>query len=152
MKLTNTELDSPEGSLDRLARTLVLGPLLEELARRYHGYDLLAHWRQGEFHHDLVLRVHARRDLPGDVLVVATNCNGGVKEVLCFDREPDRYALWHMRCPENPEFQGELATVLGHARTVHWFDPSELLDEHARSELKAPYRRRQRGGGFEPLR
>ena len=135
-----------------LAQTHMLGSLLGLLTRGYAGYDLLAHWRQGEFHHDLVLRVHARRELPGEVLVVATNCNGGVKEVICFDRIPDRYALWHARCPDNPEFEGDLEPVLGQARTLHWFDPCELLAEHARSELKAACRQRQRGGGFEPLR
>ncbi len=135
-----------------LANTLVLGSLLETLTRRHGGYELLAHWKQGEFHHDLVLHVARAQGLPGDVLVVATNCNGGVKEVLCFAAVPDRYALWHMRCPENPEFSGMLTPVLGHARTLHWFDPCELLDEFTRSELKAECRRRQRGGGFEPLR
>jgi hypothetical protein len=43
--------------VDRLARFLVLGPLLEEIGRRFGGYDLVAHWTQGEFHHDLVLRL-----------------------------------------------------------------------------------------------
>ena len=99
-----------------------------------------------------MLRVHVRCELPGEVLVVATNCNGGVKEVICFDRAPERYALWHARCPDNPEFEGELGPVLGQARTLHWFDPCELLAEHARSELKATCRQRQRGGGFELLR
>jgi hypothetical protein len=141
-----------EDPIDTLAQTHVLGTLLHTLTRRHAGYDLLAHWRQGEFHHDLVLRVHRAGALPGQFLVVATNCNGGVKEVLCFDVMPDRYALWHDRCPDNPEFEGELAPVLGHARTLHWFDPCELLVEHARSELKASCRQRQRGGGFEPLR
>jgi hypothetical protein len=135
-----------------LAATHTLGGLLSLLTRRHGGYDLMAHWKQGEFHHDLVLRVHAQAGLPGAFLVVATNCNGGVKEVLCFARPPERYALWHMRCPDNPEFAGELAPVLGQARTVHWFDPCELLADCTRSELKSTHRRRQRGGGYEPLR
>lgn len=139
-------------SLQILANTLTLGALLPKLAELHRGYDLLAHWQQGEFHHDLVLRVKLRGDLPGDVLVVGTNCNGGVKEVLCFERVPDRYGLWHMRCPHNPEFSGELVPVLASARTLHWFDPGELLQDQARSELKPECRRRQRGGGFEPLR
>jgi hypothetical protein len=138
--------------IESLAQTHVLGALLSALTRRHGGYDLVAHWKQGEFHHDLVLRVHRRGELPGDLLVVATNCNGGVKEVLCFASAPERYALWHMRCPDNPEFAGELAPVLAQARTLHWFDPCELLAEQARSELKPSCRRRQRGGGFEPLR
>jgi hypothetical protein len=89
--------------------------------------------------------------LPGAVLVVATNCNGGVKEVLCFDHVPERFALWHARCPENPEFVGELSPLLGEVRTLHWFDPCVLLDAQARSELKPECRKRQRGGGYEPL-
>jgi len=132
-----------------LANTRVLGALLQALTSRHDGYELLAHWRQGEFHHDLVVRVHDRGDLPGDVLVVAINCNGGVKEVVCFGEVPGRWALWHARCPENPEFSGKLPPVLAYARTLHWFDPSELLADHARSELKMEFRRRQRGGGYE---
>jgi len=50
----------------------------------------------------MLVRVPSSRgELPAPVLVVATNCNGGVKEVLCFDELPDRLALWHARCPEN---------------------------------------------------
>lgn len=134
-----------------LAAHLGLGSLLEMLGASYGGYDLLAHWKQGEFHHDVVLRVHARGDLPGEVVLVATNCNGGVKEVLCFDRVPERYSLWHARCPESAEFEGELAPVLGHARTLHWFDPCALLSADTRSELKPECRKRQHGGGYEPL-
>jgi hypothetical protein len=144
--------DSITSSIRALANTQSLGMLLSELTKQHAGYDLLAHWRQGEFHHDLVLRVHEQGSLPGAIVVVSTNCNGGVKEVLCFERMPDRYALWHMRCPDNPEFAGDLDPVLDHARTGHWVDPRELLDEHARSELRAECRRRQRGGGFELLR
>lgn len=135
----------------RLATHLGLGSLLDELVAGHGGYDLVAHWKQGEFHHDVVLRVHARGDLPGEVVLVATNCNGGVKEVLCFDRVPERLGLWHARCPENPEFEGVLAPVLGEARTIHWFDPCALLTPDARSELKPECRKRQRGGGYEPV-
>ena len=74
--------------LQRLADHLVLGALLEDLRARYGRYELLDHWTQGEFHHDVVVRLPA-----GVVLVVATNCNGGVKEVLAFDTVPDRWAL-----------------------------------------------------------
>jgi hypothetical protein len=137
--------------LAQLASHLALGSLLEVLVREYGGYDLVAHWQQGEFHHDLVLRVHEPSALPGAVLVVATNCNGGVKEVLCFASPPQRYALWHARCPDNPEFEGELGPVLAEARTVHWFDPCALLVTDARSEMRPECRRRQRGGGYEPL-
>ncbi len=66
-----------------LADQLTLGGLLDEVRRRGGRYELLDHWQQGEFHHDTVLRVDAERvGLPGGILVVATNCNGGVKEVL----------------------------------------------------------------------
>lgn len=134
-----------------LARCLVLGGVLEELQRRFGGYDLVAHWTQGEFHHDVVLRLpeSAASVLPGRVLVVATNCNGGVKEVLAFSDVPDRRALWHHRCPDMPDFEGELAPILGRAVTEHWFDPCELLVANARSELRPEYRQRQEGGGWE---
>ena len=140
-----------ESALLTLAGHLSLGTLLESLLSEHEGYDLVAHWTQGEFHHDVVLRVHRAGRLPGAVLVVGTNCNGGVKEVLCFEQVPDRYALWHERCPDNPEFEGELTPMLGSVRTVHWFDPCLLLASDARSEMKPECRRRQRGGGYEPL-
>jgi hypothetical protein len=38
-------------SVDHLARSLVLGALLDELTLRFGGYELVAHWTQGEFHH-----------------------------------------------------------------------------------------------------
>jgi hypothetical protein len=134
-----------------LARCLVLGVLLDEVKRRFGGYDLVAHWTQGEFHHDVVLQLPeaASSTEPGRVLVVATNCNGGVKEVLAFSDVPDRLALWHHRCPDVPEFGGELGPILGRAITEHWFDPHELLGADARSELRPEFRRRQHGGGWE---
>jgi hypothetical protein len=109
-----------------LARCLVLGVLLDEVQRRFGSYDLVAHWTQGEFHHDVVLRLpeFAASVLPGRVLVVATNCNGGVKEVLALSDVPDRRALWHHRCPDIPEFGGVLGPILGRAVTEHWFDPA----------------------------
>ena len=138
---------------DVLARTLDLGSLIGEIARRYGAYDLVAHWTQGEFHHDVVLRIPeaALQELPGRVLVVATNCNGGVKEVLCFAEVPDRWALWHHRCPNVADFSGELAPILARSVTEHWFDPCELLRPDARSELRPEYRQRQQGGGWEHL-
>src|SRR5262249_49910882 len=125
------------GVIDHLARQLVLGALLEELKRLFGSYDLAAHWTQGEFHHDVVVRLPqaALRLLPGRVLVVATNCNGGVKEVLCFADIPERAALWHHRCPSIPDFGGELSPILARAETEHWFDPCELLAPDARSEI-----------------
>jgi hypothetical protein len=137
-------------SVGDLARHLVLGALLDELTRLFGSYELVAHWRQGEFHHDVVFRLPEATmgQLPGRILVVATNCNGGIKEVLCFAAVPERGALWHHRCPTIPEFSGDLAPVLGRAVTVHWFDPYELLAADARSELRAEHRQRQRGGGW----
>ncbi|HEY2513233.1 MAG TPA: hypothetical protein VGI39_20330 [Polyangiaceae bacterium] len=125
--------------------------MLDEISNRFGGFDVLAHWTQGEFHHDLVLRLpeEALRELPGRVLVVATNCNGGVKEVLCFEDIPERGALWHYRCPSVPEFTGALPRLVGRAVTSHWFDPCELLGPDARSELRPEFRRRQAGGGWE---
>jgi hypothetical protein len=136
--------------LQSLADTLVLGSLLEELRARFGPYDLLDHWTQGEFHHDVVLHVPgAVPQLPGAFLVVATNCNGGVKEVLSFAARPDRSAVWHWRCPEISEFSGEIPPILGRAVTPHWFNPCELLAEDARSELREEYRERQSGGGWK---
>jgi hypothetical protein len=130
---------------------MVLGALLEEVTARFGGYELVAHWTQGEFHHDIVIKLPdpATDELPGCVLLVATNCNGGVKEVLSFSEIPDRSALWHHRCPNIGEFDGELAPILARAVTHHWFDPCELLASNARSELRLEYRRRQQGGGWE---
>ena len=137
-------------SVSDLARQLVLGALLDELTRLFGSYELIAHWTQGEFHHDVVLRLPATAidELPGRVLVVATNCNGGIKEVLCLAAVPERGALWHHRCPTIPDFSGDLGPVLARAVTVHWFDPCELLSADARSELRAEHRQRQSGGGW----
>jgi hypothetical protein len=79
---------------------------------------------------------------------VATNCNGGIKEILCFSELPERQALWHARCPNNPEFAGELPALLAAVTTPHWFDPSELLRSDARSEYREQFRERQCGGGW----
>ena len=38
-------------------------------------------------------------------------------------------ALRHFRCPENPEFGGNLPALLGAARTPNWYDPCSLLGE-----------------------
>jgi hypothetical protein len=129
--------------VERLAQTLVLGALLDEIRSRHRSYEVVAHWQQGEFHHDVVLAVDAH------VLVVATNCNGGVKEVLAFAEAPDRWALWHWRCPDVADFSGELPPLLARATTTHHFDPCHLLAENARSELRPEARRRMRGGGWE---
>jgi hypothetical protein len=138
----------PSPLVDKLATCLALGDLLEML-RALGGYELLEHWTQGEFHHDVVVRAVATA-LPGPILVVATNCNGGVKEVLCFAEPPARGALWHWRCPDISEFSGDLPAILARATTVHYFDPCELLGPDARSELRPEFRQRQAGGGWEP--
>lgn len=136
--------------LEHLARRLTLGDLLDALKSAVGPYELIAHWKQGEFHHDVILRVEQTRRLPGPVLVVSTNCNGGVKEVLCLESLPERDALWHMRCPDGEFDAIPLPELLGVARTTHYFDPCELLAPDARSELRPEHRRRQRGGGWEP--
>jgi hypothetical protein len=137
-------------TVQQLADQLTLAGVLETLRRLAGGYELIEHWQQGEFHHDTVLRVDAGRvGVPGPVLVVATNCNGGVKEVLCFREPPARAALWHRRCPDNPEFSGELEEPLASSRTLHWFDPCELLTADARSEYRPELRERQAGGGWQ---
>ena len=139
------------GPVGDLPGFLVLGALLDEVRRRWGGYELIDHWRQGEFHHDVVLRVPAAvAVMGGEIFVVATNCNGGVKEVLCFTKLPDRSALWHSRCPDNPEFSGEIPEVVASTRTEHWFEPCELLKPDARSEYREEFRERQCGGGWIP--
>ena len=132
-----------------LARNLGLGSLLADLTRKFGGYELLDHWQRGEFHHDLLLRVEPNGQLPGPVLVVATNCNGGVKEVLSFATPPREEALWHHRCPDVKEFGDASITILARAITPHWFDPCELLRADARSELKPEHRERDEGGGWK---
>ncbi|MEA2697895.1 MAG: hypothetical protein QOI66_2166 [Myxococcales bacterium] len=135
-------------TIEALARNLALGSLLEDLKASFGGYEILDHWQRGEFHHDLLLRVESAGRLPGPVLVIATNCNGGVKEVLCFGAPPQEDALWHHRCPDVAEFSGHLPPLLDEARTVHWFDPCALLAVDARSEYRAEFRERQEGGGW----
>lgn len=135
-------------ALSRLAEHMTLGALLQELRDSHGGYDLVDHWQQGEFHHDVVIRVATAGGLPGPVLIVATNCNGGVKEVLALAEVPSRGGLWRWRCPQNPEFSGDVPAIAGRVETVHFFDPCELLLETARSELREEFRARQSGGGW----
>ena len=60
-----------------LTQSQVLAGLLGRLRTNHGGYRIVEHWKQGEFHHDLVLKVQAPTgELPGDILVVSTNCNG----------------------------------------------------------------------------
>jgi len=126
--------------VERLARHFDLGSLLESLGE----YELIAHWTQGEFHHDVVVRTR-----PDCVIVIATNCNGGVKEVLALRDVPNRRALWHHRCPDVKEFGEATIDIVARAITPHWFDPCELLREDARSELKPEHRERDEGGGWK---
>ncbi|MBN8614792.1 MAG: hypothetical protein J0L92_29605 [Deltaproteobacteria bacterium] len=139
----------PLSALDRLAASHSLGDLLEVLRAGFGGYELLSHHAQGEFHHDVVLRVKQARALPSEWLVVSTNCNGGVKEVVATRELADPVGLWRWRCPDNAEFDAPLPEVLGFARTHHHFDPCELLVTDARSELREEHRERQRGGGWK---
>ncbi|MDB5805537.1 MAG: hypothetical protein JWN73_2859 [Betaproteobacteria bacterium] len=141
--------DTSSTDLGILAGSQVLAGLLGNLRENHGGYTIVEHWKQGEFHHDLVLRINApTSELPGDILVVSTNCNGGVKELLCFGQVPDRWALWHHRCPNIPEFEGSLPPILGAARTPNWYDPCGLLGDNGPSELKPEFRERLRGGGW----
>ena len=133
--------------IQQLADTLSLKGVFDGL--RAFGWSHVDHWQQGEFHHDVVIRVDAPPpSLPGTVLVVSTNCNGGVKEVLCLDQAPDRWGLRHHRCPDNPEFSGPAPAIRAVARTLDWFDPCDLLKPGTRSEYRPEFRRRQRGGGY----
>jgi hypothetical protein len=135
----------------QLAAKLALGDLLGEISGRWGAYEFVDHWQQGEFHHDTILRVpNASGELPGIYLVVATNCNGGVKEVLCLGSVPSRGGLWRVRCPASSEFRGDLPAILARGVTEHWFDPCALLDPDARSEYLAECRVRQPGGGWMP--
>lgn len=136
-------------ALQQLAAQMVLGALLAELRVRWGEFAVVDHWQQGEFHHDTVLRLQTpTEELPGEYLVVATNCNGGVKEVLCFREIPTHGGLWRARCPQSDEFVGELPPLLGRATTHHFFDPCDLLKPNARSELRPEFRERQPGGGW----
>ena len=139
--------------IDQLATHLGLGALLQAISESVGRYEILDHWTQGEFHHDLILRVPSNKQLLlGSVLVIATDCNGGVKELLCFDEVPEHAALWHQRCPDNTEFAGLLPPLLDSRRTVHWFNPCTLLVPDAFSEYKPEFRERQLGGGWQPKR
>ena len=136
--------------VDELARNLGLGSLLDDVRQQLGGYELLDHWQQGEFHHDLLLKVDPKGQLPGPLLVVATNCNGGVKEVLCFRRRRPAGRCGTTAALTTRSSRGELPPVLERAHTVHWFDPCELLRPDARSEYRPEHRERQEGGGWRP--
>lgn len=133
--------------LQELADTLSLKGVLNGI--KPYGWEHVDEWQQGEFHHDVVVRLHnCPGDLPGNLLVISTNCNGGVKEIACLAEKPNRWGLWHYRCPENPDFSGPEPKILARAKTTHWFDPCDLLKPGTRSEYLPEFRRRQRGGGY----
>ncbi len=136
------------GIVKRLADRLVLGDLLTELHQMIGPSRPIAVWKQSCSHSDVVVQLDHRKELPGSVLVIAIDCDRGVKEVLCFDEIPDRWALWHWRCPTNPEFEGEIPPLLDYEKTQHWFDPNEICDDDSYCELRPEFRQRQRGGGF----
>lgn len=125
--------------VESLAAQLVLGDVLLELRRRHGQWDLVAHWEQGEHHHDLVIRLpeSAEADYP-KVLVIGTNSTGGVKEIYAFDEVPDRDALWHYRCPELVAYWEPLPVLRAAARTNHWLDPRALLGEEFSGRQQAP--------------
>ena len=127
-----------------------LGDALLRIRSAFGRYSLHAHWSQGEFHHDIVVNVSTSgSELPSSWIVLSTNCNGGIKEVLSVEAAPHRWGLWHMRCPDNPDFGGPPPRIVEQWRTEHWFDPCNLLTDDARSELRPEYRKRMRGGGWE---
>ncbi|MEQ8818856.1 MAG: hypothetical protein RLY93_01330 [Sumerlaeia bacterium] len=136
-------------TLQDLANAGDLGGLLSLMSRQGLAFRERAHWTQGEFHHDLLLELEGPHGLSGPVVLVATNCNGAIKEVLSLAEMPDRWGLWHARCPDNPEFEGPAPKVLEQFRTAIWFDPCFLLRDATRSEYRPECRRRQRGGGWE---
>lgn len=147
-----TAAASPAAELEALLDALGPRTLFEALRDRFGPCELLSHWKQGEFHHDLIFRLPTdTRATLGPVLAVSTNCNGGVKELLSLADAPARWALWHDRCPDNPAFEGRIPPVLARARTMHFFDPCLLLEPDARSELREDSRQRQRGGGWIAL-
>ena len=113
-------------AVQRLADELSSKALLEALQREHGGFDLLHHWQQGEFHHDIVVAVKEPRALPGTILVVATNCNAGVKEVLCFDRVPDPARCGTGACPDNPEFHGDAAAGAGRGADAALVRPLQI--------------------------
>ena len=51
--------------LEQLAARMSLGELLDAVRSPHGPYELVAHWTQGEFHHDVVLHVATPRGLPG---------------------------------------------------------------------------------------
>jgi hypothetical protein len=139
----------PMVDLASLDNELCLGDLLKRMVALFGGYRLCDHRQQGEFHHDLIFEISRGQNAPPRFLLVATNCNGGVKELILFEQLFNLEALWHWRCPANPEFSGLLPDIVQRRTTVHYFDPCEVLRPDARSEIRPEFRTRQRGGGWQ---
>ena len=120
-----------------------LAGAMQRIAQQWPDHRVCSHWTQGEFHHDVAI------DVDHQCLIISTNCNGGVKEVLLLEQTPTQEQLWHWRCPDNPDFLGDPIQVVEHLKTEAWHDPCEVLVPDARSELRPEFRRRQKGGGWE---
>ncbi len=120
--------------IDSLAQELLLGHLLQRLQDEFSDFELLAHWTKGEYHHDIVVKLGDQKSLPGPVLVVSANCNGGIKELLCFDTAPSEEELWTLR-DENLATD-ELPAVLAAAKTIHWVDPIGLVRRPTMADMR----------------
>ena len=129
--------------LDQFKEACSLSGAMTIVEGQWANYKVCGHWTQGEFHHDVVI------DIDSHCLIISTNCNGGVKEVLLLEEMPSQEQLWHWRCPENPDFSGKPLKLVAQVKTEAWHDPCEVLVPDARSELKPEFRRRQKGGGWE---
>lgn len=128
---------------DRFQKDQSLANALQLVEESWGEYVIDEHWTQGEFHHDVVISI------TDQFLIISTNCNGGVKDVLLLNEKPSQEQLWHWRCPGNPEFSGEPMHIVEHIKTEAWHDPCGVLAPDARSELKPEFRKRQKGGGWE---
>lgn len=119
---------------DTLLHQLVRRPSLKATLKAItehcgHEPALVAHWQQGDLHHDLVLHVHPPHPgLAGNILVVSIDDRGRVKEILSLAKMPMRQALWHARCPDDPDYDGDLPPILDEIRTLHWVNPARILN------------------------
>lgn len=117
--------------LQTLVRRPSLKATLKAITAHCDGHQpcLIAHWQQGDLHHDLVFHLQRpHHGLTGDVLVVSTDNHGMVKEVISLAKMPKRQALWHARCPADPHFDGDLPPVLEEVKTNHWVRPERILN------------------------
>ncbi|MCP4498745.1 MAG: hypothetical protein GY822_02115 [Deltaproteobacteria bacterium] len=125
------------------------GLALDQLLKTCGTYELLEQWKQGGFYHDVVIRAYfpIGQLALSSLVIISTNCNGGVKEVLAFADLPDRYALWNARCPENDDFEGDLPHLENPDLAL--FRPMPTITADTRSEIKLEFRVRMRGGGWQ---